>query len=149
MWPWSIYCCNSFLSVNPAYPNIIHVSRVFSFAFSSFTKWLEKVLIPLEFFHILSSYKHKIKCILLGFYVIDQQKAAHNCEVEGKRNKNLKRGVRVAFGPFTICLQKGPPQQVREGLTGLLQNMSEHHEDRGTHLSSQGRRRGFKSRIRF
>ena len=44
---------------------------------------LEKVFIPLEIFHILSCYNHKLKCILLGFYVIDQHKVAHNCEVEG------------------------------------------------------------------
>lgn len=40
---------------------------------------LEKVSISL-----LSCYNRKRKCILLGFYVIDQYKVAHNCEVDGK-----------------------------------------------------------------
>ena len=47
-------------------------------------QWLAKIFIPLELFHILSRYNHKRKCILLGFYVIDQHKVVHNCEVEGK-----------------------------------------------------------------
>ena len=47
-------------------------------------QWLAKVFMPLELFHILSRYNHKRKCILLGFYVIDQHEVAHNCEVEGK-----------------------------------------------------------------
>ena len=45
---------------------------------------LAKVFIALELFHILSRYKHKLKYILLGFYVIDQHKVVHNCEVKGK-----------------------------------------------------------------
>ena len=45
---------------------------------------LEKVFIPLKLFHILSRYKHKLKCILLGFHVIDQHKVVHNCEVGEK-----------------------------------------------------------------
>ena len=40
---------------------------------------LEKVFIPLELFHILPPYNHKVKCFLLRFYVIDQHKVAHNC----------------------------------------------------------------------
>ena len=44
---------------------------------------LNKVFTPLELFHILSYYNHKCKCILMGFYVIDQHKVMHNCEVEG------------------------------------------------------------------
>ena len=39
-------------------------------------QWLPKVFIPLERLHILSRYNHKHKCILLGFYVIDQHKVA-------------------------------------------------------------------------
>ena len=49
-----------------------------------FVQWLAKVFTPLELFHILSHFDHKCKCILLGFYVIDQHKVVHNCEVERK-----------------------------------------------------------------
>ena len=45
---------------------------------------LEKVCIPLENVHILSRCNQKRKFILLGFYVMDQHKVEHNCEVEGK-----------------------------------------------------------------
>lgn len=48
------------------------------------THCLEKVFIPLELFHILSPNDHKRQWILLGFYVMDHHKVAHNCEVEGK-----------------------------------------------------------------
>ena len=39
-------------------------------------------LLPIQC--ILSRFNHKCKCILLGFYVINQHKVMHNCEVEGK-----------------------------------------------------------------
>ena len=42
---------------------------------------LQKYSPPLN---ILSHFNHKCKCILLGFYVIDQHEVVHNCEVEGK-----------------------------------------------------------------
>ena len=45
---------------------------------------LQKCSPPLELFHILSHYTNKHKCILKGFYVIDQHKVVHNCGVEGK-----------------------------------------------------------------
>lgn len=32
----------------------------------------------------MSRYNHKFKCVLLGFYVIDQHKIVQNFEVEGK-----------------------------------------------------------------
>ena len=38
---------------------------------------------PVELFHILSHFNHKCKSILLGFYVIDQHKVVHDCEVGG------------------------------------------------------------------
>ena len=45
---------------------------------------LEKVFIPLELSHIFSCYTHKLKCILLGFYVLHQHKVAGNCEAKRK-----------------------------------------------------------------
>lgn len=39
-------------------------------------------------FHILSCFSHKLHCILLGYYVIDQCMDARNCEVECFTNKN-------------------------------------------------------------
>ena len=45
-------------------------------------QWLAKVFTPLELFHILSCYNHKCKCILMGFYVIDQHKVVNYCEVQ-------------------------------------------------------------------
>ena len=48
-------------------------------------QWLATVYSPpLELSCILSRFNHKCKCILLGFYVIDQHKVMHNFEVEGK-----------------------------------------------------------------
>lgn len=47
--------------------------------------------------HILLCYKNKLKCILLGFYVIDQNKVAHNC-----------KGGRICLTMTTIsCALKG------------------------------------------
>lgn len=46
---------------------------------------LEEVFIPLVHFHIFSPYNHKLRCILLGFYVIDKHKVVNNCQVDGKR----------------------------------------------------------------
>lgn len=51
--------------------------------YSTTVSTVPKVFISLELFHVLSHYNHKNKCNLLGFYVIDQYKVAHNCEVEG------------------------------------------------------------------
>ena len=45
---------------------------------------LQKYSVSVELFHILSHFNHKCKCILLGFYVIDQHKVVHNFEVEGE-----------------------------------------------------------------
>ena len=42
---------------------------------------IEKVIIPLDIFHILSCYNQKHKYILFGFYVMIDQ---HKVEVEGK-----------------------------------------------------------------
>uniref|UniRef100_A0AAR2LP37 Inositol hexakisphosphate and diphosphoinositol-pentakisphosphate kinase n=1 Tax=Pygocentrus nattereri TaxID=42514 RepID=A0AAR2LP37_PYGNA len=68
-----------------------------------FLQCLEKVFTPLEVFHILSCYAHKLTCILLGSYVIDQHKVASNCEVKRKfyvvfkLKKKIKNLESVAF----------------------------------------------------
>ena len=63
---------------------------------------------PLDPFHALSCFNDKCKCILLGFYVKDQHKVVHNCEVERKlhmvylyflRIKNRKVWCAKVFPP--------------------------------------------------
>ena len=49
-----------------------------------YVRWFIKVFTPLELFLILLCYNHKRKCILMGFYMINQHKVVRNCEVEGK-----------------------------------------------------------------
>lgn len=56
------------------------------------TQCLALVISPRGLLHILSCYNHKLKCILLGFYVMDQHKIVH---FEEKSEKCL-------FIPFTV-----------------------------------------------
>ena len=59
-------------------------SSILHFNGLQYLRWLAKEFTSLELFHILSHFNHKCKCFSLGFYVTDERKVVHNCEVGRK-----------------------------------------------------------------